>query len=113
MSTLIKQHFWKLSSKPQSTRSGKGHSGVHSIKVETLAQSGEGGGCTPTPFHYIYDDHEQKICGERADTLLLFLLYPYILYSARNSIPGNMQGIGRRIILCMWKRFRNKKMREC
>jgi hypothetical protein len=29
-------------------------SGVHSIMRVKLAQAGEGGGCTPTPFHYIY-----------------------------------------------------------
>ncbi len=28
-------------------------SGVHSIMKVKLAQAGEGGGCTPTPFHYI------------------------------------------------------------
>jgi hypothetical protein len=27
---------------------------VHSIMMEKLAQAGEGGGCTPTLFHYIY-----------------------------------------------------------
>jgi hypothetical protein len=27
-------------------------SGVHSITMEKLAQAGEGGGSTPTPFHY-------------------------------------------------------------
>jgi hypothetical protein len=26
-------------------------SGVHSIMMEKLGQAGEGGGCTPTPFH--------------------------------------------------------------
>jgi hypothetical protein len=29
-------------------------SGVHLIMWVKLAQAGEGGGCTPTPFHYIY-----------------------------------------------------------
>ncbi len=28
--------------------------GIHSIMRVKLAQAGEGGGCTPTPFHYIY-----------------------------------------------------------
>jgi hypothetical protein len=29
--------------------------GVYSIMLEKLAQAGEeGGGCTPTPFHFIY-----------------------------------------------------------
>jgi hypothetical protein len=30
-------------------------SGVHSVmRVKKLALPGEGGGCTPTPFYYIY-----------------------------------------------------------
>ncbi len=36
-------------------------SGVHSIMLEKLAQAGEGGGCTPTPFHYIY--HHVAVYG--------------------------------------------------
>jgi hypothetical protein len=35
-------------------------SGVHSIMMEKLSQPGEGGGCTPTPFHFIYHNHLQK-----------------------------------------------------
>jgi hypothetical protein len=42
--------------------------------MEKLAQAGEGGGCTPTPFHYI----NHYIHAERADIFPLFLLYPYI-----------------------------------
>jgi hypothetical protein len=29
-------------------------SGVHSVMRVKLALAGKGGGCTPTPFHYIY-----------------------------------------------------------
>ncbi len=29
-------------------------SGVHAILMEKSAQTGEGGGCTPTPFYHIY-----------------------------------------------------------
>jgi hypothetical protein len=29
-------------------------SGLHSIMSVKLALAGEGGGCTPTPFYYIY-----------------------------------------------------------
>ena len=36
-------------------------SGIHSIMMEKLAQACEGGGCTPTPFRYIY--HHVQICG--------------------------------------------------
>ncbi len=39
-------------------------SGVYSIMMETLAQAGEGGGCTPTPFHCIY--HHVQSCGVRS-----------------------------------------------
>jgi hypothetical protein len=39
-------------------------SGVHSIMMEKLAQTGEGGGCTPTPFHHIY--HHVQSCNVRS-----------------------------------------------
>ncbi len=39
-------------------------SGVHSIMRVKLAQAGVGGGCTPTPFHYIY--HRQQSCSLRS-----------------------------------------------
>jgi hypothetical protein len=38
-------------------------SGVHSIMMEKSAQAGEGAGCTPTTFHYIY--HHVQSCGVR------------------------------------------------
>jgi hypothetical protein len=38
---------------------------VHSIMMEKLAQAGEGGGCTPFPFHYIYH-HVQLSCAVRS-----------------------------------------------
>jgi hypothetical protein len=51
---------------------------VHSIMMEKFAQAGGGGGCMPSPFHYIYH-HVQKVVvyalAERVDTLPLFLLY--------------------------------------
>jgi hypothetical protein len=54
--------------------------------MEKLAKAGEGGGCTPTPFHYIY--HHVHSCGvrlygpaERADTL-----YPYMYSVAEISV---------------------------
>ncbi len=57
--------------------------GVHSIMMEKLAQSGGGEGSTPAPFHCIY--YHIQSCGarsswERADTLPLLLLYPYIYF---------------------------------
>ncbi len=46
-------------------------SGLYSIMMVKSAQPGEGGGCTPTPFHSIY--HHKQSCGvyaaaERADS---------------------------------------------
>jgi hypothetical protein len=52
-------------------------SGVHSIMMEKSAQAGEGGGCRPTPFHYIYNHKVVAYAlADREDTLPLFLLYP-------------------------------------
>ena len=39
-------------------------SGVHSVMRVKLALAAEGGGCTPTPFHYIY--HHQYSCRVRS-----------------------------------------------
>jgi hypothetical protein len=41
-------------------------SGVHSIMMEKLAQAGNGGRSTPTPFHYIY--HHVKSGGVRSSS---------------------------------------------
>ncbi len=38
--------------------------GVHSIMMKILTQLGKGGGCTPTPFHYIC--HHVHSCGVRS-----------------------------------------------
>ncbi len=49
------------------------------------------GGCTHTPFHYIYSTITFKVVvyapAERADTLPLFLLYPY-MYSVLTTSPS-------------------------
>jgi len=37
---------------------------MHSIMMEKFAQAGEGGGCTPTPFHYFYH-HVVQSCSIR------------------------------------------------
>ncbi len=47
-------------------------SGVHSITMEKSVQASEDGGCTPTPFHYIY--HHVQTC-----TLPLYVLCGYNL----------------------------------
>jgi hypothetical protein len=39
-------------------------SGVHYILMEKLAQPGKGGGCSPTPFHSIYQ--QVKRCSVRS-----------------------------------------------
>jgi hypothetical protein len=57
-------------------------SGVHSIMMEQSALAGEGVGCTPTPFTLFTNTHTHthKVAvyapAERADTRLLFHLYP-------------------------------------
>jgi hypothetical protein len=55
------------------------HSGVHSIMMVKSAQLGEGGGARPTPFTLstIMSKVVVYSPAERADTLSLFLLYPY------------------------------------
>jgi hypothetical protein len=40
-------------------------SGVHSIMMEKLAQAGEVGGCTPSPFQIIY--HHVQSCSVRSN----------------------------------------------
>jgi hypothetical protein len=75
---------------PKYTEGQQQLSGVNSIMMEKLAQASQGGGCTPTPFHYIY--HHVQSCGigsswEGSSTPPLFLLYPYmfsVLWTIRN-----------------------------
>jgi len=56
-------------------------SGIHSM-MEKSAQAGEGGGCTPIPFHYSISTSTitYKVVvyapAERADILPPILLYP-------------------------------------
>jgi hypothetical protein len=64
-------------------------SGVHSIKMEKLAQAGEVWGVhTPPPPFTISTYHHWLVVyapAERADTLPLFLLYPY-MYSVLREV---------------------------
>jgi hypothetical protein len=53
-SNIFSLHFSLL--EPQSTLSR-----VHSLMRVKLAQAGDGGGCTPTPFHDIYHHHAVKL----------------------------------------------------
>jgi hypothetical protein len=60
------------------------------------SQPGEGGGCTPSPFHsMVYGP------AEKADTLLLFLLYPFVLCGLfvgfNTSLPFPSAGEGKHI----------------
>jgi hypothetical protein len=69
-------------STPQSThRVATSNSGVYSIMMEKLAQAGEGGGGARPP-HLTISTITYKVVvdapAERADTLPLFLLYPYM-----------------------------------
>jgi hypothetical protein len=59
-------------------------SGLHSQMIVNLAQPGVGGGARPPPLDSIY--HPVVVLytpAEWADTLLLFLLYPFLLYGER------------------------------
>jgi hypothetical protein len=49
--------------------------------MEKCALAGEGGGCTPTPFHSITITYKVAVYSpaERADTLHVFHIYPYML----------------------------------
>jgi hypothetical protein len=62
-------------------------SGLHSIMMEKLAQVGEGLGCTPIPFTISTITYKVVVCvpAERADTLPLFILHPF-MYSVVCSI---------------------------
>jgi hypothetical protein len=73
--------------KPQTREykfTGNDHfSGVHSIMLVNLAQPREVGGCTPPPPPLSLSTTTSKVVvyalAERADTLLLFLIYPFLL----------------------------------
>jgi hypothetical protein len=56
-----------------------------------------GGGCTPTPFYYIYGTTTYNVevyaPAERADTLLPFLLYPYMYSVDLHYREGGMENI--------------------
>ncbi len=54
--------------------------GVHSIMMEKSALAGEGGGCTPTPFHSVTITYKVAVYApaERADKPPLFHLYPML-----------------------------------
>ncbi len=59
--------------------------------IEKLAQAGEGGGCTHTPFHYSYHQVYKVAVyaqAEQADTLPLFHLFLNYVYSARFYLPS-------------------------
>jgi hypothetical protein len=65
-------------------------SDIHSIMMEKSAQPGEGGNArSPLPFTVSTITSKVVVytTAERADTFLLFLLFPY-MYSVRDSVPG-------------------------
>jgi hypothetical protein len=57
-------------------------SGVHSIMMVKSAQAGEGGGCTARPSPFTLSTITYKVVvyssAEKAGTLPLLLLYPFI-----------------------------------
>ncbi len=54
--------------------------GVHSTMIEKSAQPGKGGGARPSHFTTSSITYKVVACAsaERADTLPLLLLYPYV-----------------------------------
>ncbi len=70
-------------------------SGVHSIMMEKLAQPGEGGGCTPTPYTLSTITYEVVVDApaESADALPFFLLYAY-MYSVGQTEPKSSIKLG-------------------
>jgi hypothetical protein len=74
------------------------------------AQTGEGGEGTPTPFHYTAGTITYKVVmhatAERADTLPLFLLYPYMYSVIAISIQD--LGLRQRKGKQRWKKKRNE-----
>ncbi len=56
--------------------------GEHSVTMVKSAQPGEGGGCRPPPFtlYTITSKVVVYVPAERAETLPLFLLYPYMYF---------------------------------
>jgi hypothetical protein len=63
--------------------------------MEKLAQSGEGWGCTPTPFYYIYTIIYEVVVyapAERADTLTLFHLFPYMYSVVQKAFWRDITG---------------------
>jgi hypothetical protein len=59
------------------TQSGNGFlaTGVHSIMMEKLAQAGEGGGCTPTALHSIYQHVQSSRYTPPISSLPLCILW--------------------------------------
>ncbi len=69
----------------ESTHSGNGHYLAYILSWwKNLPSLVRDGGCTPTPFHYIYAP------AEGADKLLLFLLYPYMYSVVTPNTPPNV-----------------------
>ncbi len=81
---------------PHSTQSGNGQFfDEHSIMMEKLAQAGEGGGgARPPPFTISTITYKVVVyaTAERAETLPLFLLYPYMYSMAPALGPETPPG---------------------
>jgi hypothetical protein len=72
-------------------------SGVHSITMEKLVQPGAGGGCTPTPFYYIYTSRTILRCN----TVLRLrgqIHFPYF-YSTPNMYSAGTGWRGVKLII--------------
>ncbi len=102
-------------------------SGVHSIMMEKLTQSGEGGGCTPTPFPYIY--YHVQSCSERSSWVRrythpissLLIVCTLWLYQTRQTVrvytdctSGNRLDVHDRLYECKHRRYEcTHRLYEC
>ncbi len=68
--------------------------GVHAIMMEKSAQPGENGGCTPTPFHSIYNQVQsfsvrsswEGRCTPPSSTITLYMYYVHTWYSRATHV---------------------------
>jgi len=84
-------------------------SGIHFSMMVKLAQGWWVGGWTPTPFHYIYHHVKVAVYGpaERADTITLFHLYPYMCSVVQTNLLTNTEVLGTPSLLGGWSTHPN------
>jgi hypothetical protein len=70
--------------------------------MEKSALAGEGGGCTPTPFHSITIMYIVAVYApaERADTIHVFHLYPYMYSVGLTTAGGSVRSVQYTVCTC-------------